>query len=233
MKKKILFVFLVFILLLSITGCGKKDNKEKNIEEKEPISGGWEILKENESYLPIEVANLFYKATINEDSPVLPIVLLGKQVVAGTNYMFLVQKDGEYFVYVIYEDLENNTSISSRKKFDLTKYTNENIEIEAKVLSGGWIVEIPEEDKQSMKLDENTQKVFDKATEKLTGMSYYPLSVLGKQIVAGTNYAVIAYGTPSTKDPVNGVYILTLYKDLTGNCEMISSSSIDLSEYND
>lgn len=51
-----------------------------------------------------------------------------------------------------------------------------------------------------MTLDENTQPVFEKATETLNGITYYPLTVLGKQVVAGTNYAVIAYGTLSTKD---------------------------------
>ena len=87
-----------------------------------------------------------------------------------------------------------------------------------------------------MKLDEKTQKIFDEASEKLTGTTYYPLTVLATQQVSGTNYAVIAYGTPSVKELVNdsttGVYILTLYQDLKGTSEIVSSSYIDLSEYN-
>ena len=87
-----------------------------------------------------------------------------------------------------------------------------------------------------MKLDEKTQKIFDEASEKLTGTTYYPLTVLATQVVSGTNYAVIAYGTPSTKELVNdsttGVYILTLYQDLKGTSEIVASSYIDLTEYN-
>ena len=97
-------------------------------------------------------------------------------------------------------------------------------------------MEVVQEDIQSMTLDEKTQKIFEKASEKLTGETYYPITVLGKQIVSGINYAVIAYGTPSTKELVNdsntGVYILTLYEYLNGTCEIVSSSYVDLSEYN-
>ena len=230
MKKKIVLGLLVFVALFIMIGCGKK------MENKRPILGGWEISTKFNSYLPKEAANLFNKTVASEKEKVTLVALLGKQVVSGTNYMFLVQKEEEYYVYIIYENLENKTAITSRNKFDLTKYTNEDKEIDSKELSGGWRVEVPEEDIKSMKLDEKTQKIFEKASEKITGATYYPLTVLGKQIVSGTNYAVIAYGTPSTKELVNdsntGVYILTLYEDLSGNCEIVSSSYIDLSEYN-
>ena len=230
MNKKIVLGLLVFVILFTMTGCGKKE------ENKEQLSVGWKIATEFESYLPIESVNLFYKTTTEANEQVIPIALLGKQVVSGTNYMFLVQKDNEYYVYIIYKNLENKTSITNRTKFDLTKYTHENKLIDSKTLVGGWKVEVVEEDIQSMTLDEKTQKIFEKASEKLTGETYYPITVLGKQIVSGINYAVIAYGTPSTKELVNdsnkGVYILTLYEDLNGTCEIISSSYIDLSEYN-
>ena len=229
MKKKLL-LGLLSLALLTMSGCGKKE------EKKEPLSGGWEIITESESYLPIDAAQLFYKTTAEENEQVLPIALLGKQVVSGINYMFLVQKENEYYVYIIYENLENKTSITSKSKFDLTKYTNENKSVDSKELVGGFKVEVPDEDIPSMKLDEKTQEIFEKASEKLTGTTYYPIAVLAKQIVSGTNYAVLAYGVPSTKELVNnsntGVYILTLYEDLNGNCEIVSSSWIDLSEYN-
>ena len=228
-------ILLVLLLCLCVVGCGKKAEKKEEKKE-ENLSGGWEIATEFETYLPIKDAEIFYKATKDESEQVLPIALLGKQVVSGTNYMFLVQKDNEYYVYVIYENLENKLSITKKTKFELTKYTNENKELDSKASVGGWKVVVPEEDIPSMKLDEKTQKIFDEASEKLTGTTYYPLTVLATQVVSGTNYAVIAYGTPSTKELVNdsttGVYILTLYQDLKGTSEIVASSYIDLTEYN-
>ena len=228
-------ILLVLLLCLCVVGCGKKTEKKEEKRE-ENLSGGWDIATEFETYIPMDAAELFYKATNNESEQVFPIALLGKQVVSGTNYMFLVQKDNEYYVYVIYENLENELSITKKTKFELTKYTNENKALDSKASVGGWKVVVPEEDIPSMKLDEKTQKIFDEASEKLTGTTYYPLTVLGKQVVSGTNYAVIAYGTPSTKELVNdsttGVYILTLYQDLKGTSEIVSSSYIDLTEYN-
>ena len=70
----------------------------------------------------------------------------------------------------------------------------------------------------------------------MVGATYKPIALLGTQLVSGTNYALLAFGTPSTKELVNntntGVYILTLYEDLHGTCEIVSSSYIDLSKYN-
>ena len=131
MNKKIVLGLLVFVALFTITGCGKKE------ENKEQLYGGWKIATEFESYLPIDAANLFYKTTTEANEQVIPIALLGKQVVSGTNYMFLVQKDNEYYVYIIYKNLENKTSITNRTKFDLTKYTHENKLIDSKALVGG------------------------------------------------------------------------------------------------
>ena len=230
MSKKLVLLLVVFATLFIMTGCEKKS------ENKGQLLGGWEITTEFDSYLPKAAAELFNKTAKEENEQLIPIALLGKQIVSGTNYMFLVQKDNEYYVYVIYENLENKSSITIRSKFDLSKYVNENREIDSKELVGGWKVEVPEKDIQNMKLDEKTQKIFEKASEKLAGTTYYPLAVLGKQIVSGTNYAVIAYGAPSTKELVNdsntAVYILTLYEDLNGTCEIVSSSYMDLSEYN-
>lgn len=227
-------ILLVLLLCLCLVGCGKKEKKEET--KKESVTGGWKVPSEFETYIPMDAADLFYKATIDESEQVFPVALLGKQVVSGTNYMFLVQKDKEHYVYVIYENLEKETKIISKKKFDLTKYVNQNKEMDTKALTGGWKVEILKEDISSMILDDKTQKKFDDAVSNITGQKYYPITVLATQVVSGTNYAIIAYGAPSTEEQVStentGVYILTLYEDLKGNNKIVSSSYIDLSEYN-
>ncbi len=55
-----------------MTGCVKET------ENKEPVLGGWEVPTEFETYLPMEAADLFYKATIDESELAIPIALLGK-----------------------------------------------------------------------------------------------------------------------------------------------------------
>ena len=220
-------ILLVLVLSLCIVGCGKK-------KEVKPKVGSWKIPSQFETYLPLDASELFYQATLNESEQAFPVALLGKQVVSGTNYMFLVQSNNEYYVYVIYQNLENKLSITSKKKFDLEKYTNVDKKMDNKDIVGGWSVEIKKEDISSMILEEKTQKIFEAAADKITDKKFYPLTVLATQQVSGTNYAVIAYGTDKVENSnsTNGVYILTLYKDLKGTSEIVSISNIDLSDYN-
>lgn len=214
---------LIILLCIFVVGCSAK-KEEKN------ISGGWDITKLDKISIKEDELKIFNNA--NEDKELKPIVLLAKQVVSGTNYMFLCQKDNKYKIVVVYNNLENISTIKSITDFDITKYTNENKEINKKESVGSFDVVL----NKNIKLDEKTQKIFDEASEKITGTTYYPIAVLGKQTVSGTNYALLAFGTPSTKELVNntntGVYILTLYEDLHGTCEIVSSSYIDLSKYN-
>lgn len=58
-----------------------------------------------------------------------PIVLLGTQLVSGTNYMFLCRGNTvtenpvtSLYVTVVYEDLEGNCTITDNKVFDLNTY---------------------------------------------------------------------------------------------------------------
>ena len=58
-----------------------------------------------------------------------PVVLLGTQLVSGTNYMFLCRGNTvtenpvtSLYVTVVYEDLEGNCTITDNKVFDLNTY---------------------------------------------------------------------------------------------------------------
>ena len=63
-------------------------------------------------------------------------------------------------------------------------------------------------------------------------MSFKPLVLMGTQVVAGTNYAVLCYGSATVPDAKEGIYLLTLYEDLEGNGELISTAYIDLANFN-
>jgi len=231
MKKKILILFFVVVFGLVITGCGS--NKEK---EDDKMTGGWEIvLSDNQIEMDEELLKIFNDAKENYTSMILdPVALLGEQVVAGTNYMFLAKgyqsgEEATYKIVVIYNDLENKSTITSVSDFDYTKYVNENIESNFENLAGGWYVNAP--GKLNV-LDSEVQDIFDNATSTLTGMMYNPIAVLGKQIVSGTNYAIICYGRASYEGMSDAIYLITLYEDLNGNDEIVSHAYIDISEYN-
>lgn len=233
MKKKIVILTIILTTLLFITGC---DKKEKNEEKNNNTTGGWEILlTSNTEMLDDETIKIFNDATSKYTKEKLEYVaLLGEQVVAGKNYMFLAKgyKKGEednatYKVVVIYNDLEDKSSVTSVSEFDITEYTNKNISDSSEDVVGGWEVEIPG---KPIMLDEEVQIIFDNATLDTQGISYYPIATLGKQIVSGTNYAVLCFGRK--EDGKEGIYLLTLYEDLSNRRELISEAYIDLSHYN-
>ena len=229
MKK--LLLCLVMILCLFMVGCRSKED-EKTV-------GGWStILSSQVNDMDEETINIFNNAKNNYNELNLDLVaLFGKQVVAGTNYMYLAKgytkgndNEATYKVVIVYHDLEGNDSITKVSDFDYTKYTNQNIDGLNEQLSGGWNVE--SSGRPYTLFEDGENNIFEKATSTLTGMSFKPLVLVGKQIVSGTNYAVICYGSATVPDAKEGIYLLTLYEDLNGNSELLSIAYIDLADFN-
>ena len=234
--KKVFSIALVVILSLGLfilTGCNNNEG-----ETKEKVSGGWEtVLTSKEVEMSEEAKKAFEKASNNyKDMKFNLVALLGEQVVAGKNYMYLVKgfKEGKeteatYKIVIIYNDLENNAKITSVSDFDYTKYVNKNIENKNEQLAGGWTVNSLG---KTGTLEEADQKIFNDATATLTGVNYRPIAVLGTQLVAGTNYAVICYGSASYENSPESIYVLTIYEDINGKREVAYQAYVDISEYN-
>ena len=95
---------------------------------------------------------------------------------------------------------------------------------------GGWTVA----DSSAVELPEEVQSAFDKALETLTG-SYNevkPIAYLGRQVVSGTNYAVLYRVTYADEKAPAGLVVLTVYEDLEGNAELLSSEDFSIADYN-
>ena len=224
MKKKLLLVGLVFAVLVVFAGCEKKEE-----EKEEKLSGGWEIVTQGNDVAMEEAEINIFNEAAKDKKDLKPVALLGKQVVAGTNYMFLAVDKIVYKVVIVYKDLEGNVSITKETKLDISKYTHKNIDYNAETLVGGWNVEAP--GKVTM-LSETVQEAFDNATSTLTGMTFNPIAVVGKQVVAGTNYAILCYARPSTEATQEYIYMLTLYDSLDGKQEIISTAYVNLADFN-
>lgn len=230
--KKIFLGLFALTLSLFMVGCANEENNGTK------LSGGWELdITNTNASIPDDAQEAFNNALINYTGMSFePVALLGKQVVAGTNYMFLCKAtpvvpnaETTYKVVVVYNNLENKATISKVSDFNFTKYVNEDIMPDNSQLSGGWYTEMPEEE---IDLEEKVQTAFDNATNKLVGATYKPIAVVGHQVVSGTNYAVLCYGSLATANENSGVYILTLYEDLNKTQEIVSVAYIDLSEFN-
>jgi len=83
---------------------------------------------------------------------------------------------------------------------------------------GGWNGNI-----ENIALDENqkAKDAFEKATSELTGMVFEGIYLLGTQVVAGTNYCILARGTATVPDAIPGYSLVYVYEDLQGGSEVL------------
>ena len=220
MKKKS-FVLLFVLVCLLVVGCKKKDE-----------SNTWVINKsEANIMLSDDVKKVFDDASKAYNGKELKLVaLLSEQVVAGKNYMFLCKTEDDgvtaYKVAIVYKDLEGKATITQVNDFDITKYADKEISLNAEQVVGGWNVEIPG---KPIMLEEKAQEAFDKATEKIVGVTYYPITVLATKEADGTNYAVLCYGKVSDQYGTTGIYVLTINAN---KGEVSTIAAVDLKDYN-
>ena len=90
--------------------------------------------------------------------------------------------------------------------------------------SGGWTVS---KARYSF-LTSGQKKIFNKAVNGLTGVTYKPTALLAKQVVAGTNYVFLSQGTTVTKNPVKAWYILNVNKNLKNKVSLLSVKKIKI-----
>lgn len=98
---------------------------------------------------------------------------------------------------------------------------------EATAATGGWETN---SDVPMSALSDEEQAVFDRALEGYSGMELQPVCVLATQVVAGVNYAFLCQGSSTTADSEPGWYVVVVYENLEGACEVSSVKQIDVSE---
>lgn len=80
-------------------------------------------------------------------------------------------------------------------------------------LLGGW------ERADSPEITEEAQAALDKALEDFTGSDIEAQALLGTQVVAGTNYAILCKQTVVAPDAEPAEVVAVIYQDLDGNAE--------------
>ena len=96
-------------------------------------------------------------------------------------------------------------------------------------LTGGWYA--PDET-TALPLPEDAQAAFDKAISDFDGSTVEPMALLGTQVVAGTNYAVLCRVTPDAPDAVPSTQVATVYADLQGGASFTGFRPIDPAGFN-
>ena len=238
---------------LLLAGCGKKTEPladqpaGSGANEPESIAvgsgaggtllGGWAVSGDAASLLSDDEKEIFEQALDGlVGAEYAPVAIIATQLVAGTNYAYLctttpVVPDAKphWTIVVVYKDLQGNVSLSNVTDLDLSDVKVLE-QTDAAEMVGAWAITAPF-GKPVMLPSEEAQIAFDKATENYVGVGFKPIALLGTQLVAGTNYKVLCWGTLSTGDAVTHLYIVDIYADLQGNAEITNVGQLDLLTY--
>ena len=89
---------------------------------------------------------------------------------------------------------------------------------------GGWEIE----EMRGGNLPQKAASAFYEVMSGMTGAEYQPVLYVGKQIVNGTNYCVLAIQTMVTAQPIKRLVKLVLNESLDGKYSLVSISVIPL-----
>ncbi|MCQ2503183.1 MAG: hypothetical protein MJ084_05520 [Saccharofermentans sp.] len=212
------------------TTAAGSDAAETTLPESEAdqgaLAGGWTINTENSlTSMPQKVASAWYGAVT--DDKYMPVALLGTQVVAGTNYMFLARDNNAcLYTVVIYADLQDNYSILKEIPFDLIAMLSDNGSTTPTGLAGGFTVNT--DTLKMVDISAEDRDTFTRALSSSTDVTYMPITVIATQVVAGQNIAYLATGTPSAEGAMTDLYIVSIYKDLENNVSVNNICAINL-----
>lgn len=247
-KKIITGVLAVFVLsALALSGCTPSADPEKSGAKSGSgavspsgssaahLLGGWTI---NTDYVPVlteESEKAFQDALMGYTGMNLkPVTLLATQVVAGTNFLYLCEGEAVtaspqpgWYLTVVYRDLEGKSQISSVEEINVTDLKTTEKAPEAN-LAGGWTL-VPASD--TVTLPEDVLVAFEQAKTGYTGVTLSPLALLASQVVAGKNYMIFCHGTTVTAEPLDSLYIATIYVDPQGKAAISDVQQLDYTAY--
>ena len=172
--------------------------------------------------------------------------------IAGWNLMekqfFL---DHEYFEYMVTMDgdlkLNDDDDIDGEeafkpltvKKIEFSHMNNATWDIEpqeeewiedegGEMMTGGWMNEDLFYSMPVYELDPASFEPLTKVTETLMGVDYEPLALLGRQVVAGMNYAYLCKATVVAPNAEPYLVVVFVYQALDGSCEVLNIVPIDV-----
>ncbi len=92
---------------------------------------------------------------------------------------------------------------------------------------GGWKIY---SDDTTAPLPKQAKDAFDRAMEGLVGVKYTPIALIGTQVVAGTNYAILCRAVPVVANPETRLAVVIVYESAEGKAEIKNIADFNLSE---
>ena len=240
--KKILTVFLTVLMMLSLCACAKKKVIKVTVVDKEG----------NNYVYSAEVKAEYLAEALYEMNKTLGLSFeMDEDKITEING---VKVEGEDFWQLMAGDKESDSTIRETKvedgdAFSLI-YTSDKKTEETPAEKEEEPVQEPEENKEetveepsaesgllggweiyktyAAVLENDDKDIFDKALEGLTGVSYKPVRVLATQLVSGLRYAYLAQGETMGSTPSTDYYIIVVYKDTDGYCELKSINKVEV-----
>ena len=235
--KKLLVLILGLSMILSLTACGRSGESTQStedtpedvvVEEPEeevtgisPLVGGWTAA--DSPVITDEIKSMMERVSGDyEGITYIPVAYISSQVVSGTNHTILCktvldgEQSGTYSIAVVYEDLEGNAEMMNMMECGAEAALNPQ--------DGGW------QDPESPEVTAEAADVFEKAMEKDSGTTYIPLALVSTQVVAGTNYCILARSGDNTTGDEEGLALVYLYADLEGNAEVTEVVPFELNK---
>ena len=210
-KMKKVFAILMTMALLCVTVPGLAD-------ETPMMPGGWTVdLDQTPAMLPEADQNIFDQAAL--DGYTL-IYTLATQVVAGTNYAFLARNDEGWAIIKVYRDLKGNVTVAGINAIDVQNILTAQEALPADLV-GGWAVHGT--GKPPMLPAEEAEAAYETANI-AAERNLKPIALLATQLVAGTNYKVLA-------EENGALYVVTVYQPLTGDAAITEALPLDLLAY--
>ena len=97
----------------------------------------------------------------------------------------------------------------------LTDMQHSEIETGINGLEGSWV------QSGSPVITKQVQHIFECAMDGLVGVDYQPIALLGSQVVAGTNYAVVCEATVISPDAASCYAIVYVNEALDGTAALL------------
>lgn len=193
-------------------------------------TGAWEFSGVAADNCTQEEKDIFTKALSDiGGASYEPKDVIATQTVAGTNYAFLCvttpvvpNAESHWSIVTVYADLEGNAKVINVADVDPASLSTLDNAPEAG--DGAW----------TSKAKEKTADVPQTVSDALAnndGIALSPIAILGTQLVAGTNYRILCYGTTATAEPQTNLYVADVYEAVDGTAEITAVSVFDLAAY--
>ena len=144
--------------------------------------------------------------------------LLGTQVVAGTNHLFLCKTAPvvpgaaeTYALVTVYEDLKGNASVTDVQNCEAKAPAAPD---DGSMVAGGVT------EAQTPEVTPDAKAALDKACQGPDGAKYEVKALLGTQVVAGTNYTLLCKITPVVPNASSHYAIVKVYEKPDGSAEI-------------